>query len=105
MAGKNRLNLLRNSKPTLKIIRNALLSSLLVYVLGFFVFFDTSKATYIYDEEVRNGKDVVAGPLPRFENPPYYQYFYVGNEKIFIIYKPFCKYWSMKNGYTFWGDP
>jgi hypothetical protein len=105
MVGKNPLISYQKSRHSLKIIWNTLLCMLLLYILGFFVLFDTSKPAYIYDEEVRNGKNVVAGPLPRFENPPYHQYFYVGNEKIFILYKPFCRYWSVKNGYTFWGDP
>ena len=72
------------------------------YILGWFILFDLSQPSYLFDAEYLAGKNVVAGPLPKkwVVRPPYHGSFFVGDEWPFILYSFLCKKWAEAHSYS-----
>jgi hypothetical protein len=84
------------------ILMKTLVCLVIIYILGWFILFDRSQPSYLFDVEYSDGKKVVAGPLPRewAARPPYHGSFFVGNEWPFTLYSYFCKKWAEAHGYS-----
>jgi hypothetical protein len=70
-----------------------------MYVNLFFIIFDIHEVADCHGEDNRIVDGIVmpvaAGPRPRllFCPPAYAQLHYVGDEWVFVMYRPFCKWW------------
>ena len=72
-----------------------------IYLVSAFIAFDMSKPAIVYDEEIRNGREVALGPRPRSWacKPTHHDVAYGGREWPFRVYLPVCGIWRLVRGF------